>query len=133
MTGFRYPLNKKKILSIGYKNDLPPKVIVIRFLNEYATFELKISEKVEIYFRLLSQNQDFFKGFPEILEEVSDVLAEMFITHYSPVLLIYTPWGFLMFSGGIDKQQRAIIRFTAFITLVCLNTHSLLSSSFPRQ
>lgn len=60
MTGFRYPLNKKKKLSIGYKNDLLPKVIVIRFLNEYATFELKISEKVEIYFRLLSQNQDFF-------------------------------------------------------------------------
>ena len=78
-------------MSIGYKNHLLPKVIVIRFLNEYATFELKISEKVEIYFRLLSQNQDFFKGFPEILEEASDVLAEMFITHYSPVLLIYTP------------------------------------------
>ena len=63
MTGFPYPLNKKKKLSIGYKNDLPPKVIVIRFLIEYATFELKISEKVEIYFRLLSQNQDFFRVF----------------------------------------------------------------------
>ena len=36
------------------------------------------------------------------------------LTHYSPVLLIYTPWkhqktlGFL-FSGGIDKQHQAVM------------------------
>ena len=34
------------------------------------------------------------------------------LTHYSPVLLIYTPWkpkGFLMFSVGIDKQRKAVM------------------------
>ena len=35
-----------------------------------------------------------------------------YLTHYSPVLLFYTPWkplGFLMFSGGIEKQHRAVM------------------------
>ena len=37
------------------------------------------------------------------------------LTHYSLVLLIYTPEnirkpnGFMMFSGGIDKQRRAVM------------------------
>ena len=39
------------------------------------------------------------------------------LTHYSPELLFYTPWnirkpkpeGFLMFSGGIEKQHRAVM------------------------
>ena len=33
------------------------------------------------------------------------------LTHYSPVLVIYTPWkqGFLMFSWGIDKQHQAVM------------------------
>ena len=39
----------------------------------------------------------------------------VYLTHYSPVLLIYTsekvrkPLGFLMFSGGIDKQHQAVM------------------------
>ena len=30
------------------------------------------------------------------------------LTHYSPVLLFYTK-GFLMFSGGIEKQHQAVM------------------------
>ena len=40
------------------------------------------------------------------------------LTHYSPVLLIYTSWkhqkkplSFLMFSGGIDKQHRTLMDY----------------------
>ena len=54
--------------------------------------------------------------------------AVLYLTHFSPVLLFYTPWkhqktfsfsippenirkplGFLMFSGGIEKQHRAVM------------------------
>ena len=31
------------------------------------------------------------------------------LTHYSPALLFYIPKGFLMFSGGIDKQHEALM------------------------
>ena len=37
------------------------------------------------------------------------------LTHYNPLLLIYTPWkldvlqGLLMFSGEIDKQHRFLM------------------------
>ena len=50
--------------------------------------------------------------------EGKSVVAERFIstlTHYSPVLLSYTHWkhkktlGFLMFSGRIEKQHRAVM------------------------
>ena len=54
-------------------------------------------------------------------EEAFKVVLFFFaLTHYSPVLLIYTPplpspenrkpLGFLMFSRGIDKQHRAVMR-----------------------
>ena len=50
--------------------------------------------------------------------EGKSVVAERFIStliHYSPVLLSYTHWkhqktlGFLMFSGRIEKQHRAVM------------------------
>ena len=44
---------------------------------------------------------------------------KLYLTHYSPVLLsippenIKKPKGFLMFSGGIEKQHRAVMGYAS--------------------
>ena len=52
---------------------------------------------------------------PKVMPIVLLIVPKKALTHYSLVLLIYNPeniiksQGFLMFSGGIDKQHRTVM------------------------
>ena len=66
--------------------------------------------EAEAYQQVVVNAVPIFRGIMKMKEKDMDSL-----THYSPVLLFYTlenirkPKRFLLFSGGIEKQHRAVM------------------------
>ena len=54
------------------------------------------------------------------------------LTHYSPVILFYTPWKHqkTLFSGGIDKQHRAVMSQSAILCALKVFVENIYK--FPR-
>ena len=84
-----HPSNtKRRGVCIYYKNDLPLRVINIKYLNECIVFDIKLGDKIFSYvvlYRSPSQSSDEFESFSKTLELTLDCVMKN--TPYMMILL----------------------------------------------
>ena len=85
---------------------------LIKSIMKVFRLEKALSQSDERKRKLCTEK---WKTILQYLWNITNIWCAIPLTHYSPLLLFYTPEKtkkplcFLMFSGGIEKQQRAVM------------------------